>query len=81
MAKKTYHISDEDFAEIVKINKEGGDPVMFTSNGTRIGLDLQDKINHFWDNKGREYGFDWRTIEAIDNRNFTAEELIKKEKQ
>lgn len=76
MARKTYHISDGDWEEIVKINKEGGDPVMFTSGGTRMGLDLQDKINYFWDRKGREYGFDWKTMEAVDNRTFTAEELI-----
>ena len=48
MAKTKYTLTDEDFDRIIKINKEGGDPVMFISGETPMGRSLQEKINDFW---------------------------------
>jgi len=69
---KTFKLSDEQFDEILRINKKGGDPVMYLSGGIPMGRSLQEKINDFWDNLGKELGFDWKTIQPIDNRNFKA---------
>lgn len=43
--KTKFTLTQEQFNEIVKINKEGGDPVMYISGGTPIGRSLQEKIN------------------------------------
>ncbi|QIY82533.1 hypothetical protein HER18_02735 [Chryseobacterium sp. NEB161] len=72
MAKQKFTISDENFQKIIQINKEGGDPVMYISGGTPIGKSLQEKINDFWEDLGNEMGFDWKTIQPIDNKNFYA---------
>lgn len=72
MMRKEFELSDEQFAEIVKINKEGGDPVMFLSGGKPMGKSLQEKINDYWIKLERELGFDRFTIEPITKRKFTA---------
>lgn len=75
MAKQKFTLTPEQFEKIVQINKEGGDPVMFLSGGTPIGRSLREKINDYWQGLGKEMGFDWKTIEPIDNTNFRAEML------
>ena len=77
MTKQKFTITKEQFEKIVAINKEGGDPVMYLSGGIPMGRSLQEKINDFWDELGKEMGFDWHTIEIIDNNNFYAEPVIK----
>ncbi len=73
MAKQKFTLTEEQFQKIIAINKEGGDPVMYLSGGTPIGRSLREKINAYWDELSKEFGFDWETIEAIDNYNFYAE--------
>ena len=70
MAKTKYTLTDEDFDRIIKINKEGSDPVMFISGETPMGRSLHEKINDFWDELAKEKGFDKSTIQPIDNINF-----------
>lgn len=70
--RKKYTLTKEQFEEILKINKEGSDPVMYLSGGIPTGKSLQEKINDYWENLGKELGFDWKTIEPIDNTNFYA---------
>jgi hypothetical protein len=73
MAKEKYEITDEEYAEILKINKEGGDPLMYLSGGIPMGRSLQEKINDYWKGLALKKGFREGTIEPIDNRNFYAE--------
>ncbi|MFH2029077.1 MAG: hypothetical protein ABIJ40_00445 [Bacteroidota bacterium] len=73
MAKQKFTFTKEQFDKIVAINKEGGDPVMYLSGGTPMGRSKQQKINDYWDELGKELGFDWNTVEPIDNNNFYAE--------
>jgi hypothetical protein len=68
-----FTLSQAQFDQILAINKEGGDPVMFLGGGIRIGKDLHEKINEYWETLGREMGFDWKTVRPIDNMNFYAE--------
>lgn len=72
MAKQKFTLSDEQFQKIIKINREKGDPVIYLSGGVPIGKSLQEKINDYWEELGKEMGFDWKTIEPINNRNFLA---------
>ena len=71
--KQKYTLTTEQFNKILAINKEGGDPVMYLSGGVPLGKSLQEKINDFWDELGKEMKFDRNTIEPIDNTNFYAE--------
>lgn len=72
MNRRKFKISDEEWEEILRINKEGGDPVMYLSGGTPIGRSKQEKINDYWDKLAKEKGFDVSTIEPVDQRHFTA---------
>lgn len=47
MERKNFKITDEQMQEIIRINKEGGDPVMFLSGGIPLGQSKQEKINDF----------------------------------
>lgn len=73
--KQKYTLTTEQFNKILAINKEGGDPVMYLSGGVPLGKSLQEKINDFWDELGKEMKFDRNTIEPIDNTNFYAESI------
>lgn len=75
METKKFTLSDAQFEKIVRINKEGGDPVMYLSGGQRIGRSLQEKINDYWKIIGKEMGFDYTTVEPIDNINFYAKSI------
>ena len=75
METKKFTLSDAQFEEIVRINKEGGDPVMYLSSGQCLGRSLQEKINDYWQTISKEMGFDYTTIEPIDNRNFYAKSI------
>lgn len=84
--KKKYKINDADWETIMNLNKEGGDRVMYLSGGLPLGsgssgkfLSLQEKINNLWQQLGKQEGFDWKTIEPIDNREFYAESQGKEE--
>lgn len=79
--KKKFRINDKDFDTIVTINKEGGDRVMYLSGGLPLGSgrggnfrSLQEKINDFWEGLAKQEGFDWQTVEAVNDREFYAEE-------
>ena len=86
-----YKISDEDFAEILKINKEGGDRVMYLGGGQPLGTgnrgefrSKQEKINDFWKEMGKRLEFDWTTVRPTQNllvkdREFEATSLKKGE--
>ena len=56
--RKEFEMTQEEMDEIIAINKEGGDPVMYLSGGTPMGLTLQEKINDYWEKLGNKYGFD-----------------------
>ena len=73
MAKQKFTLTKEQFDKILAINKEGGDPVIYLSGGTPMGRSKQEKINDYWDELGKELGFDWHSLEQIDNTNFYAE--------
>jgi hypothetical protein len=72
--RKEYELTKEEFAEIVKINKKGGDPVIYITGGQPIGFTLQEKINMYWDTLAKKYGFDKDTVQGITNTKFSAEE-------
>lgn len=75
---KKFKLTDDEFAEILKINKEGGDPVMFLSGGTPMGRSLAEKINFYWDGLGAKHGFITSTVEpGPTDKEFFAEEVIK----
>lgn len=78
--RKEFELTDEQFNEILKINKEGSDRVMYISGGQPLGsgsggsfMSLQEKINAYWEKLGAELGFDWETIQGITDRKFSAE--------
>jgi len=71
--RKEFELTKREFNEIIKINKEGGDPVMFISGGTPIGRSLTEKINDYWDVLAKKHGFRRDTVEGITNTKFSAE--------
>ncbi len=82
-----YKINDKDFQTILDINKDGGDRVMFLSGGLPLGSgkggafrSTQEKINDFWEKLGEQEGFDWKTIQPINNREFYAEPVAKQKR-
>ena len=60
-----FKLTDEEYAEILKINKEGGDPVMYLPGGMPMGRSLQEKINFYWEELGRKYEFVPLTVEGV----------------
>lgn len=56
--KKEFEMTQEEMDNIIAINKEGGDPVMYLSGGIPMGRSLQEKINDYWEILGKKYGFD-----------------------
>jgi len=42
--KQEFEMTQEEMNNIIAINKDGGDPVMFLSGGIPIGSSLQEKI-------------------------------------
>lgn len=72
--RKQFEMTQEEMDAIIKINKEGGDPVMFTSGGQRMGSSLQEKINNYWKGLGEKYGFKHITVQpgGPSNLHFTA---------
>ena len=77
MTKQKYHIEDSEWEEILAINKEGSDPVMYLSGGIPLFRSKQEKINDFWQKLSAEKRFDMKTIEPISDRDFLAEPIIK----
>ena len=71
--RKEFELSKEEFDEIVRINREGGDPVMFLSGGIPLGRSLQQKINDYWNRLGEKHGFLRDTVQGITNTKFSAE--------
>jgi hypothetical protein len=57
-------MTQEEMDNIIAINKEGGDPVMFLSGGVPMGNSLQEKINQYWEILGNKYGFKPLTVEG-----------------
>ena len=56
--RKEFEMTQEEMNEIITINKEGRDPVMYLSGGAPIGRSLQEKINDYWKKLGNKYGFE-----------------------
>ena len=52
-----FKITEEEYQEILEINKKGSDPVMYLSGGIPLGRSLQEKINDYWKTLGLKYGF------------------------
>ena len=75
-----YKMTHEEMAEILKINKEGSDPVMFISGGSRLGKSLRQKINDYWLKLGIKYGFNSSTVRKSPKGGlfFIAEKSVKK---
>lgn len=64
MANQEFEMTPEEMDEILRINKEGGDPVMFLSGGVPLGRSLREKINDYWKSLGEKYGFDYLTVKG-----------------
>ena len=62
--RQEFEMTREEMDHILAINKEGGDPVMFLSGGTPLGMSLAEKINRYWDQLGNKYGFKPSTVEG-----------------
>lgn len=73
MMRKNFKLLKEEMDEIIKINKTGGDPLIYLSGGIPIGRSLEDKINDFWESLGGKYGFDWESVKGISNSEYSAE--------
>lgn len=59
---KEFKMTQEEMDKILSINKEGGDPVTYLSGGKPMGKSLQEKINDYWKELGKKYGFQWDTV-------------------
>lgn len=57
-------MTQQEMDNIIQINKDGGDPVMFLSGGTPMGSSLQEKVNRYWEILGNQYGFRPLTVEG-----------------
>lgn len=62
--KQEFEMSRDEMDNIIAINKDGGDPVMFLSGGTPMGSSLQEKINQYWKILSDKYGFEQMTVEG-----------------
>lgn len=62
--RQEFEMTQQEMDNIIAINKEGGDPVMFLSGGTPMGSSLQEKINQYWGILGNKYGFKPMTVEG-----------------
>lgn len=62
--KQEFEMERKEMDDIIAINKDGGDPVMFLSGGTPIGSSLQEKINDYWEILANKYGFKPMTVES-----------------
>lgn len=79
--KKRYRLSDQQFQKIVNINRSGSDPVMYLGGGIPMGSSLQEKINEYWDYLGRVMGFDPKTVDPINDREFYAKPVKPQKKK
>jgi len=61
--KQEFMMTEENYEEILQINKEGASPVMLIG-GVDTGRSLQSFINAFWDKLGKEMRFDTETVEG-----------------
>lgn len=71
--KQEFEMTQEEMNDIISINKNQS-PVMKFGNYWS-GMDLQEKINHYWETLGNKYGFKHLTVEpsAKGNLFFLAE--------
>jgi hypothetical protein len=69
-------LTKEEFEEILLINKTGGIPVLIVG-GHSIGKSVREMINDFWSELAEKKGFNFDTIEPIDNTHFYAEPKVK----
>ncbi len=61
--KQEFEMTKEEMDNIVAINKDGGDPVMFIGGGQPIGSSLQENINKYWQTLSEKYEFDQMSVE------------------
>jgi hypothetical protein len=60
--KQEFEMLQEEMDDIIAINKSQM-PVMMTGNVT-TGMDLQERINAYWEELGNKYGFKPMTVEG-----------------
>ena len=61
--KQEFMMSEENYEEILQINKDGGSPVMLIG-GVDTGESVQSILNRWWDKLGKELRFDTTTVEG-----------------
>jgi hypothetical protein len=73
--RKEFQLTQEELDEIIDINRQPPDPVMYLSGGIPLGRSLQEKINDHWAGLGRKHGFKPMTVQRSDKGPlyFTAE--------
>lgn len=69
--RKQFELTQEELADIIAINKNQMPVMKFGDHWT--GLDLQEQINTYWEKLGEIYGYDSKTVEALDGNKYTAE--------
>lgn len=62
--RQEFEMTQEEMNNIIAINKDGGDPVMFGSGGVPHGSSLREKVNAYWEILGSKYGFKPMTVEG-----------------
>ena len=60
--KQEFEMTQEEMDDIIAINKNQSPVMKFGSHWS--GMDLQEKINHYWKTLGKKYGFKHLTVEG-----------------
>jgi len=60
--KQEFEMTQEEMDDIIAINKNQSPVMKF--GGHWSGMDLQQKINHYWETLGNKYGFKNLTVEG-----------------
>ncbi len=60
--KQEFEMTQEEMDDIIAINKD--QPSVMKFGNYWSGMDLQEKINHYWETLGNKYGFKHLTVEG-----------------
>ena len=60
--KQEFEMTQEEMDDIIAINKNQSPVMKFGDHWS--GMDLQQKINHYWETLGNKYGFKHLTVES-----------------
>lgn len=60
--KQEFEMTQEEMDDIIAINKNQSPVMKFGDHWS--GMDLQSKINHYWETLGNKYGFKHLTVEG-----------------